>query len=94
MEKVSRIGQEAQNRSDRKSNRAGQRNKRGDSKVESNDNPQIPDRGGDTRHPWPPFRGYLFSTTIGLPEGDVCCLSAVNPLLGGRDSLLARAPDS
>ena len=29
---------------DRKGNRTRQRNKRGDSKVESNDNPEIPDR--------------------------------------------------
>ena len=31
-------------RSDRKSNRTRQKNKRGDSKVESNDSPKIPDR--------------------------------------------------
>ena len=30
---------------DRKSNRTRQKNKRGDSKVESNDSPEIPDRG-------------------------------------------------
>ena len=30
---------------DRKSNRTGQKNKRRDSKVESNDSPEIPDRG-------------------------------------------------
>ena len=28
---------------------------RGNSKVESNDSPEIPDRGGDIRHPRPPF---------------------------------------
>ena len=32
-------------RQDRKSNRTKQKNKRGDSKVESNDSPEIPDRG-------------------------------------------------
>ena len=31
--------------SDRKSNRTRQKNKTGDSKVESNDSPEIPDRG-------------------------------------------------
>ena len=30
---------------DRKGNRTRQKNKRGDSKVESNDSPEIPDRG-------------------------------------------------
>ena len=32
-------------RKDRKGNRTRQKNKRGDSKVESNDGPEIPDRG-------------------------------------------------
>ena len=39
---------------DRKSNRTRQ-NRRGNSKVESNDSPEIPDRGGDIRHHRPPF---------------------------------------
>ena len=45
---------------DRKSNRTRQKNKRGDSKVESNDSPEIPDRGEDIRHPGAPvpLRGY------------------------------------
>ena len=34
-----------QKRQDRKSNRTRQRNKTGDGKVESNDSPEIPDRG-------------------------------------------------
>ena len=34
-----------QARKDSKSNRTRQKNKRGDSKVESNDSPEIPDRG-------------------------------------------------
>ena len=42
---------------DRKSNRTRQKNKRGESKVESNDSPEIPDRGRDIRHPKPPFGG-------------------------------------
>ena len=37
--------QAEQYRKDRKSNRVRQKNKRGDSKVESNDSPEIPDRG-------------------------------------------------
>ena len=38
----------------------GQKNKRGDSKVKSDDSPEIPDRGGggDIGHPWPPFGVY------------------------------------
>ena len=44
-------------RQDRKSNRTRQKNKKGNSKVESNDSPGISDRGGDIRHPRPPFRG-------------------------------------
>ena len=44
-----------QAKKDRESNRTRQKNKRGDSKVESNDSPMIPDRGGDIRHPRPPF---------------------------------------
>ena len=34
-------------------------NKRGDSTVESNDSPEIPDRVGDIRHPRPPFGGSM-----------------------------------
>ena len=43
--KVRRIGQWAQKREDRKSNGGRQKNKTGDSKVESNDSHGIPDRG-------------------------------------------------
>ena len=39
------MGQQAEKRKDRQSNRTRQKNKRGDSKVESNDSPKIPDRG-------------------------------------------------
>ena len=46
---------------DRKSNRTRQKNKRGDSTVESNDSPEISDRGGDIRHPRPPFGGGTVS---------------------------------
>ena len=41
--KFRRKGQQAEK--DRKGNRTRQKNKRGDSKVESNDSPEIPDRG-------------------------------------------------
>ena len=47
------MDQQAEKRSDRKSNRIRQKNKRGNSKVESNDSPQVPHRGGNIRHPWP-----------------------------------------
>ena len=47
---------QAEEKKDRKSNRTRQKNTRGDSKVESNDSPEIPDRGGDIRYPQPPFR--------------------------------------
>ena len=38
------MDQQAEKRQDRKSNRTRQKNKTGDSKVESNDSPEIPDR--------------------------------------------------
>ena len=41
----------------RKSNRIRQNNKGVDSKVESNDSPEIPYKRGDIRHPRPPSRG-------------------------------------
>ena len=43
--KVQENGLAGRKRKDRKSNRTRQENKRGDSKVESNDSPAIPDRG-------------------------------------------------
>ena len=45
LEKVQKNGQAGRKRSDSKSHRTKQKNKRGDSKVESNDSPEIPDRG-------------------------------------------------
>ena len=44
LEKVQKKGP-GRKRSDRKGTRTRQKNKRGDSKVESNDSPEIPDRG-------------------------------------------------
>ena len=38
------MDQQAEKRNERKSNRIRQKNKRVDSKVESNDSPEIPDR--------------------------------------------------
>ena len=44
-------------RSDRKGNKTRQKNKRGDSKVESNDSPEIPDRGETSDIPCLPSGG-------------------------------------
>ena len=41
-------------RQDRESNGSRQKNKRGDSKVESNDSPEIPDRGRHQTSPASP----------------------------------------
>ena len=48
-----------QAKKDRESNRTRQKNKRGDSKAESNDSPEIPDRGETSDIP-------------GLPSGVIC----------------------
>ena len=45
LEKVQKKGPAGRKRSDKKGNRTRQKHKRGDSKVESNDSPEIPDRG-------------------------------------------------
>ena len=45
LEKVQKEGPAGKKKEDRKGNRTRQKNKRGDSKVESNDSPEIPDRG-------------------------------------------------
>ena len=55
--KLRRMDQQAEKREDRESNKTGQKNKRGDRKVESNDSPEIPDRGETSDIP-------------GLPSGD------------------------
>ena len=57
-EKVQENGPAGRKRSDRKGNRTRQRNKRGDSKVESNDSPETQDRGETSDVP-------------GLPSGDL-----------------------
>ena len=60
--KFRRMDQQAKKkRSDRKSNRTRQKNKTGDSKVESNDSPEIPDRGETSDIPGLPS-GVLRST--------------------------------
>ena len=43
--KLRRKDQQAEKKQDRKGNRTRQKNKRGDSKLESNDRPEIPDKG-------------------------------------------------
>ena len=48
---------------DRKSNRTRQKNKRGDSKVESNDSPEIPDRGQTSDIPGLPSGGAMAVAT-------------------------------
>ena len=50
-------GPAGRKREDRKGNRTRQKNKRGDSKVKSNDSPEIPDRGETSDIP-------------GLPSGE------------------------
>ena len=45
LEKVKKKGPAGRKRQDRKGNRIRQKNKTGNSKVESNDSPEIPDRG-------------------------------------------------
>ena len=45
LEKVQKKGPAGRKRSDRKENRTRQKNKRGNSKLESHDSPEIPDRG-------------------------------------------------
>ena len=57
LERVQKKGAASRKRSDRKDNRTWQKNKRGDSKVESNDSPEIPNGGGET------------SDIPGLPSG-------------------------
>ena len=45
MKKFRRKGQQAENDKTERVTGLGKKNKRGDSKVESNDSPEIPDRG-------------------------------------------------
>ena len=57
LEKVYKKGPASRKREDRKDNRTRQKNKRGDSKVESNDSPEIPDRGETSDIPGLPLGG-------------------------------------
>ena len=57
LEKVQKKGPAGRKRSDRKGKRTRQKNKRGDSKVESNDSPEIPDRGETSDIPGLPSEG-------------------------------------
>ena len=58
LKKVQKKGPAGRKRSDRKGNRTRQKNKRGNSKLESHDSPEIPDRGET-------------SDIHGLPSGDL-----------------------
>ena len=52
-----RLGQKLKKGEDRRSNRTRQNNKRADRKMESNDNPEIPERGKTSEEsglPWGP----------------------------------------
>ena len=51
-------------RYDRKGNRTRQKNKRGDSKVESNDSPEIPVRGETSDIPGLPSGDFIEYTNI------------------------------
>ena len=67
LEKVLKKGPAGRKRSDRKGNRIRQKNKRGDSKVESNDSPEIPDKGETSTSPaslWGRAEGDLGNITI------------------------------
>ena len=59
MDQQAKKQQQQQHIYDRKSARTRQNNKTGDSKVESNDSPEIPDKRGDIRHPRPPLEGSV-----------------------------------
>ena len=49
---------QAKKKKDKMGNRTRQKNKRGDSKVESNDSPEIPDRGKTSDIPGLPLGGH------------------------------------
>ena len=75
--KLRRKGQQAEK--DRKGNRTRQKNKRGDSKVESNDSPEIPDRGKPSDIPGLPsgaFRRRII-VLLGISDGFWVKLRAV-----------------
>ena len=59
LEKVLNGPAGTQKKKDRKSNRTRQKNKRGDSKVESSDSPELPDRGETSDIPGLPSGVFL-----------------------------------
>ena len=64
-----------QNTKDRKSNRTRQKNKRGDSKVESNNSPEIPDRGETSDIPGLPWGVFAIEcSTIHSPPALCVCV--------------------
>ena len=66
LEKVQKKGPAGRKRSDRKGNRTRQKNKRGDSKVESNDSPEIPDRGETSDIPGLPSGAQFIPNTTDI----------------------------
>ena len=51
--------------------------------MESNDSPEIPDRGGDNRHPRPPFGGYDYHSNDNFSRSIVhkqCSLGGKMPI--------------
>ena len=61
LEKVQKKGPAGRKRKDRQSNWTWQENKRGDSKVGSNDSPEIPYRGRTSHIPGLPSGVYMLS---------------------------------
>ena len=64
LEKVQKKGPAGRKRSDRKGNRTSQKNKRGDSKMESNDSPEIPDKGETSDIPGLPSWVVMENTVV------------------------------
>ena len=67
-----KMDQQAEKKKDRKSNRTRQKNKTGDSKVESNGSPEIPDRGETSYIPSLPSVEGTNSLPVFLRGGDPC----------------------
>ena len=78
MKKFRRMDQQAEEKKDRKSNRSRQKNKRGDSKVESNDSSEIPDRGKTSDIP-------------DLPSGAALVKLSLRPTYNNRSPQLSPA---
>ena len=66
------MGQQAEKRQDRKSNRTRQKNKRGDSKMESNDSHEISDRGETSDIPGLLSGGLIVDKGLNSSPGNIC----------------------